>query len=46
MYRTSFDKFYIIIARCKDMCGRYFIQKSNSDHFQLQFAIIDFGWVE
>ena len=30
----SFDKIYVVIARCEDICGRYCIQESNTDHLQ------------
>ena len=29
MYSSSFDKFYVIIASCKDVYSRYCIQKGN-----------------
>ena len=29
MYSSSFDKFYVIIASCKDVYSRYYIQKSK-----------------
>ena len=29
MYSSSFDKFYVIIASCKDFYSRYCIQKSK-----------------
>ena len=37
-----FDKFYVIIACCEDMSGRYCIQNCTNDHFHLKFAIIVF----
>ena len=33
MYGLSFDKINVIIACCKDIYGRYCIQKSTNDHF-------------
>ena len=29
MYSSSFEKFYVIIASCKDVYSRYCIQKSK-----------------
>ena len=35
MHSSSFDKIYIITVCCKDIYGRYYIQKSNNGHFHL-----------
>ena len=30
MYGSSFNKFYLIIVQCEDICGRYCIQKNKT----------------
>ena len=33
MYGSSFVTIYVIIVYCKDIYGRYYIKRSNNDHF-------------
>ena len=34
IYSPSFDKFYVFISSCGDICSRYCIQKNNTEHSQ------------